>query len=267
MKSETGIQSVNRAMSLLSLFTHHSPNWGITEMSKALNLPKGTVHGFVRTLLKLGFLQQNPETRKYYLGLKIYELGVILAGTLEINEKASGPVHQLSQRLRLDSRIAIWDRNAVLVTLNISPLSPSFFLHQIGPRIPAYCTALGRAILAFLPHQELNTYFDKTEIVSYTPKTVIQKKRLLLELEKTRERGYSIDREETVLGLTCFGAPIFGRGGVLQGSISLSGDSDRLHEKQLKRFAKELLTTSHEISRSIGHFSVSLEAGKSERQL
>ena len=98
MDREAGIQSVNRALSLICLFTHGSPRLGITEISKAMGLPKPTVHGLVRTLVKQGFVQQDPQTRKYRLGLKIYELGIVLAGSLDINQRGAGVAYQLASQ-------------------------------------------------------------------------------------------------------------------------------------------------------------------------
>jgi DNA-binding IclR family transcriptional regulator len=186
--------------------------------------------------------------------LKIYELGAILAGTLEINTKSAGLAYQLANRTRLTSRIAIWDGNSALIILNVDPRSHSLFVHQIGPRIPAYCSAVGKAILAFLEPKELSVYFDRTELIPYTSKTITQKKQLELELGNTRRRGYSIDREETVLGLACIGAPIFGRRGRLEASISLSGDADLIKGKEMKGLIEALLKTAREISRSMGFF-------------
>lgn len=259
MESEKGIQSVYRALKLLSLFNRRRPYLGITEISRMMNLPKGTVHGFVRTLSKMNYLQQDSVTRKYHLGLKIYELGAILADSLEINQKAAGPARQLANRTRLASRIAVWDGDSALLTLNIDSRYHSSFIHQIGPRIPAYCSAVGKALLAFLERQELSTYLDQTELVPHTPNTITQKEKLLRELEKTRRRGYSKDREETTPGLACIGAPIFGRDGQLEASISLSGDPDRIYGKQMEELVDLLVKTAREISRSMGYFSESLE--------
>ena len=258
MKDKLGIQSVNRAITILSLFSHRRPRLGITEISRILNLPKGTVHGLVRTLLNAGFLQQEPETRKYQLGLKLYEMGITLAVNLEINQKAVGLANKLAKSVSLVSRIAIWDGDSALITLNIDPRSNSLFVHQIGPRIPAYCSSVGKAILAFLNNEELNAYLSRTELIPYTPKTITQKERLLNELEETRQRGYSIDQEETTLGLVCIGAPIFGKGGHLEASISLSGDPGRFRKKQLKGLCEKLIKTAGEISRSMGYFPEAL---------
>jgi DNA-binding IclR family transcriptional regulator len=253
MKEKLGIQSVNRAIAMLSLFTYRRPRLGITEISRILNLPKGTVHGLVRTLLRAGFLQQDPETRKYQLGLKLYEMGITLAVNLEINQKAVAPANKLAKSVNLVSRIAIWDGDSALITLNVDPRSNSLFVHQIGPRIPAYCSSVGKAILAFLNNEELNAYLSRTELIPYTPRTITQKERLLMELEETRQRGYSIDQEETTPGLACIGAPIFGKDGHLEASISLSGDPGRFRKKQLKGLCEKLIKSAGEISRSMGY--------------
>jgi IclR family KDG regulon transcriptional repressor len=254
MKDKIGIKSVHRAITILYLFNHRRPRLGISEISHILNLPKATVHGLVRTLLSVGFLQQDPETRKYQLGLKLYEIGITLAMNLEINQKALGPANKLAKSVNLVSRIAIYDGDSTLITLNIDPRSKSLFVHQIGPRIPAYCSSLGKAILAFLSDEELNAYLSQTKLVQYTPRTITRKERLLMELKETRQRGYSIDQEETTLGLVCLGAPIFGKNGRLEASISLSGDPNSFQRRQPKDLAEKLIKTAGEISRSMGYF-------------
>jgi DNA-binding IclR family transcriptional regulator len=253
------IQSVYRALSLLSFFNRHRPRLGITELSRMMNLPKGTVHGFVRTLSKMGYLQQDPSTRKYGLGLKIYELGAILADSLEINEKAAGPVRRLVNRTRLTSRIAVWDGDSILLTLNIDSRYHDSFVKQIGPRIPAYSSGAGKAFLAFLEPSELRTYFDRTDLIAHTPNTITQKKKLLRELEEIRRRGFSEDREESTPGIACIGAPIFGREGRLEAAISLSGDPERILGEQQKILVDLLLKTAREISRAMGFFAESTE--------
>ena len=268
MKSEKGIQSVYRVLTLLSLFDRRHPRLGVTEISRMMNLPKGTVHGFVRTLSRMKYLRQDSATRKYQLGLKIYELGAILADSLEINEKAAEAARQLANRTRLTSRIAVWDGDSALLTLSIDARYRYSFVKQIGPRIPAYCSGVGKALLAFLDEEELNVYLEQTKLLRHTANTITQKEKLLKELEGVRRRGYSEDREESTPGLACIAAPIFGRDGKLEAAISLSGEPGRIQGKQMKELVDLLLKTAREISRSMGYFSESLElktAGESRR--
>jgi len=257
MEKESGVQSVNRALSLMGLFTPRTPRLGITEISKLLGLPKPTVHALVRTLVNQGFLQQDHQTRKYGLGLKIYELGITLAGSLEINLKGAGPAYELAKRTGLVSRIAIWDLDSALLTVNIEPRSHLFFVYQIGPRLPAHCSGVGKAILAFLGPKELDGYLERVDFISYTPNSIVNKDRLMRDIEETRQRGYSIDREENLAGLACIAAPIFGLGGRLEAAISVSGEAKVIYEGT-EALARELLKTSKEISRALGYFSESL---------
>jgi IclR family transcriptional regulator, KDG regulon repressor len=257
MDRDSGIQSVRRALDLVCLFTHGSPRLGITEISKALGLPKPTAHGLVRTLVNRGFLQQDPQTRKYRLGLKIYELGIVLGGSLEVNQKGAGPAYQLAKQTGLVSRIAIWDLDSALLTVNIEPRSHLFFVHQIGPRIPAYCSAVGKALLASLDTREWEGYLDRVKLEPLTSNTITQKRQLQKDIDETRRRGYSIDREENVMGLACIGTSILGQEGRLEGAVSVSGDARDVF-KRMDALLPELVRTAKEISRSLGYFPESL---------
>jgi IclR family KDG regulon transcriptional repressor len=257
MDRKKGVQSVNRALRIIFLFAYDTPRLGITEMSRALGLSKPTVHALTRTLVNQGMLEQDPETRKYRLGFKVYELGIVLAGSLEINQKGAGPAYQLASKTGLVARIAIWSLSSALITVNIEPRSHLFFIHQIGPRIPAYCSAVGKALLAHIIPVDLQTYLEEVNLSPLTGNTITQKKQLLEELREIRHRGYSTDREENILGLACIGAPIFGWGGHLKGSISVSGDAKVVY-KDMDLLLPELLKTAKEISQSMGYFPGSL---------
>ena len=263
MKREDGIQSVNRALNLLFLFSHESPRLGITEISKSLGLPKPTVHALARTLLRRGMLDQDPETRKYKLGSRVYELGIVLAGTLEINQKGAGLAYQLANETEMISRIAIWGLDSALITVNIEPHSHVYFLHQIGPRLPAYCSSLGKALLAFSEPEILDGYLERVHMKPLTENTITEKKRFLDEMEEIRQRGFSMDREENLLGMACIGAPIFGWGGRLEAAISISGDAKDIYMR-METLLSELLKTGKEISRAMGFFPGTL--GNTDRE-
>jgi IclR family transcriptional regulator, KDG regulon repressor len=247
------IQSVERALNILTLFSHRNPALGVTQISQALGLSKGTVHGLIRTLLKQGFLQQDQLSRRYRLGLKIYELGIILAGSMEINQKAAGPVNHLAKTTGMVCRLSIWDGDSVVITSDASPRPRAVLPYQFGPRVHAYCSAMGKAVLAFLDPEELRKYLERTELVAFTAATVTGKETLLADLEDTRKRGYAIDREEAVQGMVCIGAPIFQRDGCVAGAISVSGGTAKVLGDKTESLAEELMKTAAEISRYMGH--------------
>ena len=253
------IQSVVRAAQILSLFSHSRSLLGVSEISRLMELPKGTVHGLVSTLASQRFLQQDTNSKKYQLGLKIYELGIILSGTMEINQKAAVPAHQLARRTHLMVRVAIWDSDAAVVTFVAHPRRHAALPHQIGPRAHAYCTGFGKAVLAYLEESKLKAYLDRIKLVPITADTISGKKRLLADLKETRQRGYAIDREEAQPGIGCLGAPLFQRGGLLAGSMSLSGPFNRVLGERKQEYVEDLLNTAREISQTLGHFPSTID--------
>lgn len=248
------IQSVKRALQILGLFSMARHQLGITEISRTLKLSKGTVQGLVRTLADQGFLEQDHASRKYQLGAKVYELGIIRAGSLEINQKASIPAHQLSLRNERAVSIAIWDKNSALVTMDVYPRSQPFLSRQFETRLPPYCTALGKALLAFLPEDDLNAYLAQAELIRYTANTIVDKDELLRELRETRARGYSLNREEHLLARTGIGAPIFGRERRLTASIYLMAGAPGQEAGNITAYAQDVMDTALEISRLMGYF-------------
>jgi DNA-binding IclR family transcriptional regulator len=124
--------------------------------------------------------------------------------------------------------------------------------HQIGPRVPAYCSGVGKALLAYLEPGELNDYLTHTQLVRHTPTTIVSPGLLARDLERTRKRGYSVGRQEMIPGVAALGAPIFTRGKMLAGAISLSGSPRAVLGLHMERLAGELLYTAYEISQEMG---------------
>ena len=247
------IQSVQRAIDILFHFSLSQPSLAIGELSRLMGLPKATVHGLVRTLLENDLLLQDPETRRYRLGYKILELGAIMGNTLEINRKAAEPLYTLARRTRLEARLAIWDGNSALLTMGAALRSQAFFT-QIGPRMPAYCSASGRVFLAYLAGEALEDYLGRTKLARYTPATITDPDQLQRELERTRAKGYATNREELRRGVVAFAAPVFDGKGSVVAAISVSVTPDPLPKKREKQVIDELLKCAMIISRELGYF-------------
>lgn len=254
------IQSVERALQILTLFSLRTPMLGVTEISSALALSKGTAHGLIRTLLQQGFLHQDLNTRKYRLGLKIYELGNILAGTLEINQKSAGPVHLLSKTTQSVCRVSIWDGDSAIITSEVHPRPRAVLSHHFGPRVHAYCSAIGKAVLAYIDKPQLAEFLKNTRYEPFTPNTFKNEQQLLDDLAVTLERGYAIDCEEAVQGLACLAAPVFQSDGQVVGSISLSGRPQKILGDKLEFYAEELIKTANEISSYMGYYPAFADA-------
>jgi len=250
--SSFAIQSVKRATEILSLFSLERPRLGITEISQLLALKKATVQGLIRTLAQQGFLQQDKESRKYELGVKLYELGVVFSGGLEINQKAQAPASRLAREVEQLVRVAIRNGDAAVVVLDALPRTEPLPFYSYGPRFPLYCTALGKALLAFAEKEEIASYLDRVKFTRYTPKTITRKEQLLRDLQETRKRGYAINQGEHLLARASVGAPIFGRTGRVMASLSIGGDPRIFCRGEIEKFADAVMMTASMISRRMG---------------
>lgn len=247
------IQSLNRAINILELFSAARTHVSISEMSEALNLNVSTIHGIVRTLIERGILSQDPETRKYALGIKIFELNYSFLGCSKVYQFGAAPAHRLAKTTGLNTRLAVWDNSSIVVILEIFAGPETYQYIRIGPRTDAYFTSMGKAVLAFLPKKELLEYLKRTKLVAYTQNTITDRKLLIEDLENSRQRGYATDLEESFLGVFCAGAPIFDQTERVKASISISGGSELMDGNNLSEYTTQLIKTSMEISHYFGY--------------
>lgn len=246
------IQSVKRALDILSLFSLSRPRLGIAEISRLVNLRKPTVHGLVQTLLEEGYLSQDEQTRQYMVGLRVVELGSIFAGNLKINQVGGELVQRMASGSGQHARIAIWDRDTMLISFNAFPSEESMVFQQVGPRVPAYCTSIGKAVLSTLNEAELEAYLERVPLQGFTPATITEKEKLQKCLKKSIANGYASENSEFFLGMSCVAVPVFDATFKAMGAISLSGTSDILESERLDEIVPLLIQTGLEISRRMG---------------
>ena len=142
----------------------------------------------------------------------------------------------------------------MLLILNVFHSSEQFPLGgPFGAKFPAYCTAAGKAVLAWLSAAELRDYLNHTPLLPHTSNTITEKTGLERELKRIRKKGFSTDREEFLNGSNCMGLPIFDFGSQPVGAVSISVDRDFFDSKEAVSAAESLRFTSTEISRSMGY--------------
>ena len=247
-------QSVTRALTIISLFSRQRTQIGITEISKILSVTKGTAHSLVSTLVQGGFLYQDLDTRKYKLGLKVFEIGMLQPQAQFLNQHALAPTMELSRTQKVVTRVAIWDGDAVLVTYTNYPPDRPELSNSVGPRLHAHSTAMGKCILAHLPGAGLDGFLATHTLIGFTDATITDGAAFRKEIEDIARRGYALDREESLRGVVCMAAPVFDNSLAVLGAVSLSGSPESiLAEHRLDRLAKDLLTCADKVSRNLGY--------------
>lgn len=245
-------QSIHRATQVLGLFTFETPSWRVSDIAKTLGLAVGTAHGIVSALEKADFLAQDPASKEYKLGLKLLELGALQSATYSLNRISATPISYLSRHTNTIGRVGVLHNDTVLTTLSTDHQEwhPSSY---IGPSVPAFCTGIGRAILAYMPGEEVIAHLARVKLHAYTAKTLTDPIKLRAELAASRERGYSLVYGETLIHLDTIGVPVFGPEGKVVGAVSLSGNPAQFTNGDVAELAPQLQDAAMEISTHMGY--------------
>jgi len=225
--SDPGLsQSLERGLAILSAFTPDRPDLGISELARKLDLTRSTTHRYVATLTTLGYLQQDDSTRKYRLGPRVLDLGFSVLGSLGLREIAAPHLRRLTDTTGHTSNLAIRDDTDVILIDRVrgrpGPYHRLEFNLHVGSRIPAYCSATGKALLAFLPRPDLERILDRTDLVQRGPRTLTDKRALLAELEQVRQTGIATNDEELESALRSIASPVRTRSGEVVAAINVA---------------------------------------------
>ena len=245
-------RSLARALSILDLYDSRKEAWGITEISQKLELSKSTVHGLIKTLEEYHYVEMT-ESGKYRLGIRVYELGLSYQTSARLGTVAEPQVKLLAEKYQQSVHIAIYAGHmAVFVIGNKSGTSNVIF-PRIGAGIAAYCTGVGKVLLAWQSEAHIEEYLQFETLAPYTPNTITDPAQLKEELQKIRERGYALDREETVRGIGCVAVPILGAADQVIAAISVSGAAEIILEQRLNECIDDVKKSAKAIASGMGY--------------
>lgn len=254
MANQNGVlvQSVARALEILELF-QKSRTLGISDIAEAMELSKSTIYGLVNTLVTFGYLEQESETKKYRLGMKLFELGTTVEQRMDLRREARPFCEDIAKRYGQTVHLAThWEGEVVYIDKFDQP---DFLISysQVGKRAPMSCTGVGKALLAYLPLSYLEQYVFSKPLPQKTSHSLSTKEALLENLEEVRRRGYAVDDEEIELGLRCVAAPIFNHQGQPVAAVSLSGMVNKMTPEVLASLAVDLVACAAAISAQLGY--------------
>ncbi len=249
--------SVNKTFAILEYFTIQKSEWGVTELADAIGSNKSTVYRFLADLCRLGILYKDPSTEKYSLGLKLFELGSRVQLKSAFVEKTHPELVKVASSITETVHIAILKNQRVFYVDKVESPQGLKISSHIGSSNPAYSTALGKVLLAYLPEEnQSQTLSVLTQSpIAYTKHTITNGKALLKELKKIKNDGFAIDREEFELGLICIAVPIFNQNNKVIASLSASGPANRFQEKNVSKYVSTLKKGADAIQEKIGFFN------------
>ena len=253
-KSEYIIQAVSHALDLLEQFHDDVDELGVTELSKRLKLHKNNVFRLLATLESRGYIEQNKATENYRLGLKALELGQTFIKQMGLLRQAKPILEQIVEDCNETAYVAIYKEQHTVYLDVVETNLTVRVVSRVGSRLPAYCTASGKAHMAFMTDEELDALLSEIKLIQHTPTTVTGVEALKAELAKVREQGYAFDDEELDAGVRCLAAPIRDYTRRIVGAISISGPSMRLDNDRVENELVPLvLKAAADLSTRLGY--------------
>jgi IclR family pca regulon transcriptional regulator len=250
-------QSLERGLAILGCFTPERPILGIADIADDLGMSRSTTHRYVITLVALGYLEQGAS-RKYRLGLRVTDLGMSALNSTGLREHSRPYLEELRQRTSYTVNLAVLDGPEILyvdrarsfrrgqskIDLGLAP----------GSRLPAYCTAMGKLLLAYLPEHEQRNLLADMKLAKRGPNTITSKKSLRDELEHVREESFAVNDQELASGLHSISAPVRSESREVVAAVNMAAHSSMISlEELVDHLGPHLVSTADRISARLGY--------------
>jgi DNA-binding IclR family transcriptional regulator len=245
------VRTVDRALAILELLAGTAHGLAMADLARQMSLPKSSVHCLLLTLERGGYVHLKERTRRYVLGLKLFDLANMALGGLKMREQAAPFLRALAQRTCLTAHMAVLKNGEAVLVEKIEVPGSLRVASWIGKRMDVHCTALGKILAAALPEQELDELVLRRPLLQHNDNTITSLKKLREELGRVRRLGFAVDDEEDGIGSRCIGAPVLGADGCTTGAISVHGSIMEITDANLSQLAEHVRHTAADISAAL----------------
>lgn len=244
------MQSVDRALDLLEALAATDGEASITALAARTSLHVSTAHRLLATLLRRGYVRQNPDTSRYYAGPKLAVLAEGRSRFGELRLRARPVLHTLAESTRETANLSVLDDTAAVYLETVPGPQMVRLFTTVGNRVPLHATGSGKALLAWLPTARREALLERIELHAHTAQTIADTGALRRALDEIRERGYAVDDEEFDDGVRCVAVPV-GPLGAPIAALSVSGPASRLGRPRLGELAPLLRRCAGELADSL----------------
>ena len=242
-------RSLARGLNMLALLGESKHGLELHEIAKVLDIPKSSAFNLLHTLLDMQFVEFKASTSHYNLSMKMFEIGAKAVRRTNIDTVIREQMQEIYLAMNEPVHCGVQDGTDVVYIDRIESTRSIRMTARIGFRIPLYCTAMGRAILACMPDSEVRELLKNQEFKRLTPYTVKNRDALIQELAIVREQGYAIESQESNENVCCMGVAACDREGVARYAISVSAPIFRMNDATRKKCREHLLRAKETIER------------------
>jgi DNA-binding IclR family transcriptional regulator len=248
-------RSLDRSLDILECFGPREPELGLGEVARRVRLPKSTTHRFLTTMVRRGYVMPVGVGR-YRLGIRLWELGCVSVTQFGLRETARPTIEWLARESQETVHLAVLDGREIVYIDTIDSTQPVQAYSRIGGRMPAFCVATGKAMLACQPG-ELLADFMRGGLPRYTPRTITDPDRLRKDLARVPRDGYAVNLGEYRRDVGGVAAPIKDHTGGVVGAVGVTAPVSRLPRARVRALAPLVVRAAAEISERLGHLGES----------
>lgn len=245
------LHGVSNALSVLDVLASHGPDLGVADVGRLLEMPRSTAFRLLSTLERHRYIEQDVESRKYRLGIRLFELAGAVWSHLGIGDLALPRLTRLARESEETVHLVILDRGESLVIEKVDSPRAVYLRTEVGSRRPLHCTATGKTLLAFLPWDEAEEIINRG-LRRYTGSTLTEPDQLRAELAQVRRRGYSTNWGEYREEAAGVAAPIRDRTGKVVAAVGASAPIGRLPPPRVEPISVQIIECARDISGRLG---------------
>lgn len=248
-------KSINKTLAILSTFSDSSPQQRTTDIAAKLNLSISTVSRHLGTLLDWGFLERDDLTGYYRPGTRIIALAGVTLQNNDVYRHAFPELRELTRALNVHCHMSVPQGTTIIHLISLGCANAQELVLPMGHIHPMYCSAMGRAIMAYMPPAKVQEILRKTDFIKRTEETKTDIGEIMMELNKVRKQGYCLVINELNEGKASIAAPIFDQNANPIASISASASAHRLSQPENEeQIAAAIKTASSKISGMLGYY-------------
>jgi IclR family transcriptional regulator, KDG regulon repressor len=244
------VEAADRVLRILVAFPSDR-DMSLTEVASAVELPKSTVHRLLAVLIGRGFVEQDPATRRYRLGIRLFEIGSVAIQARGLHAVAHDVLQDLTNRTSVTSHLAVLSENSAVYVDKVDGPGSILMSSRIGRRAPLHATSIGK-VLAAAGGKEAENRLVRSSLKAWTANTITSAKALREELATVRARGYALDMEEYEEGLRCVAAPVRGQNGAVTAAIGVAASTRYLDGRRFDEIVTMVVDAAADLSRSLG---------------
>lgn len=255
------VRAVARSLDILSCFSQSEPVLSLTEIAGRVKMPKSTVHRLLTTLESKHFIKRDKTTGLYHLGLRFIEMANLVLQDLALERWAQPYLQRLCAECGETVDLAVLDGTQVVYLQVVESPQRVKIAAAVGQRLPAFCTASGKAFMAYLPDEQVTRILN-VGLTKYTDNTRISLEELRNDLQLTRQRGFAISEQEYEKDINAVAAPILNDAGYPLMAIAIVGPSFRMPREHMMVLGQCIQTTIETIKREVGLAALSVIVSK-----